>query len=47
VQAWLPAVGWEGPQVPNEKVWLAQGMLSEMEALAADLPSGEAPGDPL
>ena len=38
---WLRAVGWEGEEVLKEKVRLAESILEEVEALAADLPISE------
>jgi predicted nucleotidyltransferase len=40
-QSWLHAVGWEGQEVIEEKVRLAEEMVAEVEAMAAHLPSDE------
>jgi predicted nucleotidyltransferase len=39
VQDWFHAVGWEGQDVLEQKVRMAEEMVAEMEAMAADLPS--------
>jgi predicted nucleotidyltransferase len=41
VQDWMHAVGWEGQEVLEEKVRMAEEMVAEVEAMAAHLPSGE------
>ena len=40
---WLQAVGWEGQEVLEEKVRMAEGMAAEIEAMAAHLPLDGAP----
>jgi hypothetical protein len=41
VRTWLRSVGWEGQEVLEEKVRVAEEMVAEVEAMAADLPSAE------
>ena len=39
VDTWFRAVGWEGQDVLEEKVRMAEEMVAEMEALAAGIPT--------
>ena len=41
VQDWFRAVGWEGQEVLEEKVRMAEEMVAEVEAMAAHLPLDE------
>ena len=41
VRMWVQLVGWDGQEVLEEKVRMAESMVADVEALAADLPSDE------
>jgi len=41
IRKWMRSVGWEGQDVLEEKVRIAEEMVAEVEAMAAHLPSAE------
>jgi predicted nucleotidyltransferase len=41
MEDWFPAVGWEGQEVLEEKVRMAEEMVAEVEAMAAHLLTGD------